>query len=241
MNVIAKYDYQPVERITQVSGVRHYICPVSGAFLPSVTTILAATDDSTELLEWRKRVGDVEADRIKREATGLGSLMHKHLEHHILGIPRPGGNNMVRIQAEKMADQIIEKGLSRVSEVWGSEVVLYCPELFAGSADMVCLFEDQPTICDFKSARSLRSRAMIEGYFDQIAAYCTGHNDMFGTDIRQAVIFMVDRDLNYREFIIRNEEMEHHKTRFLDRFERYLHETCQITLPTNTTPVASPI
>ena len=138
-----------------------------------------------------------------------------------------------------MADQIIEKGLSRVSEVYGSEVVLYCPELFAGSADLVCLFEDQPTICDFKSARSLRSRAMIEGYFDQIAAYCTGHDDLFGTDIRQAVIFMVDRDLNYQEFIVRDADLDHHKTRFLDRFERYLSETCQPTPPTSITPVAS--
>jgi len=239
MNLIQKYNYKPVKRITQVSGVRHYICPVTGTFLPSITTILAATDDRTELLEWRKRVGDAEADPIKREATGLGSLMHKHLENYIGGIPRPGGNNMVRIQAERMADQIIEKGLSRVSEVYGSEVVLYCPELFAGSADLVCLFEDQPTICDFKSARSLRSRAMIEGYFDQIAAYCTGHDDLFGTDIRQAVIFMVDRDLNYQEFIVRDADLDHHKTRFLDRFERYLSETCQPTPPTSITPVAS--
>jgi hypothetical protein len=137
-----------------------------------------------------------------------------------------------------MADQIIEKGLSRITEVWGSEVVLYCPELFAGTCDLVCVLDGEPTICDHKSARSLRSRAMVEGYFDQLAAYVICQNDLFGSDIRQAAIFMVDRDLKYQEWIIRNDELDYHKTQFLDRFEKYLSQTCQIPA-TRIVPVGS--
>src|SRR3569832_2205721 len=125
MNLIERFSYQPLERHTQDIGVRHYVCPESGKLLPSVTTILAATGDKTALIEWRERVGDRKADQIKQEACALGSLMHTHLECHMRREKRPGGNNYIRLLAERMSNQIIERGLVQVDAVYGIEVALY--------------------------------------------------------------------------------------------------------------------
>ena len=45
----------------------------------------------------------------------------------------------------------------------------------------------------------------MEDYFLQGCAYANAQNAMFGTDISQIVILMVDRDLIFQDFFVRNE------------------------------------
>jgi hypothetical protein len=223
MNINERFSYKTLEKVTYASGARHYLCPVTGAKLPSVTTILSATsEEKKELLEWRKRVGDEKAEQIKKEALALGTLMHTHLESYIAGTPRPGGNNVARVMAERMADQIIERGLPNVNEVWGSEVQLYQPELYAGTTDLVGLYNGAEAILDFKTAKKLRSRSMIEDYMVQMAAYGIAHNDLYGTDIKTGVVFMVSRDYEYESFVIEGAEFERYQDRFFDRLDQFI-------------------
>ena len=77
-----KFIYNPLERVN-IKGTRHYQTP-SGKPLPSVTSILDALKDKTALHEWRRRVGNEEADRIIRLAVGIGTQVHLHLEKYIL-------------------------------------------------------------------------------------------------------------------------------------------------------------
>ena len=121
MNIVEKYDYPSLKR-DDSNKTRLYKTP-DGDF-PSVTTILDKTKDKTFLFEWRKRVGDEEANRISKEAAGLGTVFHKHLENYIDNEERPNGSNFVYKLAKDMSDIIIEKGLSNVDEVWGSEIGL---------------------------------------------------------------------------------------------------------------------
>jgi hypothetical protein len=222
MNIIERYQYRSLERITQPSGIRHYICPDSGKLLVSVTTILDQTANKPQLIEWRKWVGDKKADQIKQEATNLGSLVHTHLEHYILGKQRPGGNNYIRVMAERMADQIIHRGLVHIDEVFGTEISLYYPGLYAGTTDLVGIYKGKPAIIDFKSTKNLRTRAMIEDYLLQIVAYGTAHNELYDTKIQTGVIFMVSRDCDYEEFIIEGNDFDEYRLRFFDRLEQYL-------------------
>lgn len=222
MNLIERYCYPQLAKFTNEDGARHYICPDSGHKLPSVTTILSATSDNKVLREWRLRVGDKKADEIKQEATALGSLLHKHLENYIVGEPRPGGNNYIRLMAERMADQIIARGLPDVEEVWGSEVVVYSPELYAGTTDLIGLYRGRPAIIDFKTANKMRTRKMIDDYFHQLGAYSLAHDERYGTAIDTGVILMVSRACDYEAFIVEGTEFTDYKARFLDRLERFL-------------------
>ena len=141
-----------------------------------------------------------------------------------MGEQRPGGNNMVRIQAEKMADQIIERGLVHVNEVFGSEISLYYPELFAGTCDLVGNYCGKDAIMDFKTAKKIRSRKMIDDYFLQLSAYICCHNELYETDIKTGVIFMVDRQY---KFILEGEEFKTKTLEWFDRVEMFL------SLPSN--------
>jgi genome maintenance exonuclease 1 len=221
MKINKLYEYFPLEKVTHKDGTRYYVDP-EGNHLSSVTTILSATSHSPELEAWRKRVGDREADRIRDEACGLGTLMHTHLENHILGIERPGGNNLVRQLARNMADKVVELGLTNVDEVWGMESVLYFPGLYAGTTDLVSVHKGQPAICDYKTARKMKSRAMIGDYFLQLAAYAMAHDEIHGTDIQKGVIFMVDRDLNFQEFSVEGEEWKQSKEAWFQRVTAFL-------------------
>lgn len=215
------YDYPALERITHEDGTRYYIDP-EGNWLPSVTTILSATDNNPELEAWKQRVGLKESIRIRDEATGLGSLMHEHLENYIQGIERPGGNNIVRAMARNMADQVINQGLCHVDEVWGIEKQLYFPGLYAGTSDLIAVYKGKPSIIDYKTATKMKSRDKLGGYRLQGAAYCLSHNHLFNTEIEQIVILMVDRSYKFCEFVFNAEEYEQACVDWIERLDGFV-------------------
>ena len=71
-----KYTYVDSTRFTE-HGSRRY--DVAGERLPSVTTILGKTKDQKFLQDWKKKVGEKEAERIKIASATRGTSMHKYL------------------------------------------------------------------------------------------------------------------------------------------------------------------
>ena len=200
MKLVNIYEYPTLIQITSETE-RRYVTPENHK-LPSVTTILGQTGDKTGLTEWRERVGNQEADRISSEAAGLGTLVHKHLECELRGELRPTGNNMVRKLAREMADQVINRAFHKIQEVWALETALYFPELYAGTADVIGVYNNEPAIMDFKTARKMKKEEWIQDYRLQLSAYALAHNELFGTNIKKGVIFMVDRNYSFSEFSI---------------------------------------
>ncbi len=222
MNIVSRYDYPELTRVTRDDGVRHYNCPETGAKLPSVTTILDSTADKQFLVEWRARIGDAEADRQSNYGKNLGTLVHQNIEDHIAGLERPTGNAPLRVLARRMSQRIIDECLPYVDEVWGIEKALYYPGLFAGTCDLLGVYKGRPAIMDHKNAKKMRTREKIIDYLHQLSAYIICHNARYGTDIDQGVVFMVDRQLNCQTFVWELDEIEAGKAAFLDRVEGYL-------------------
>ena len=127
ISYVQKYQYKDIGRVSK-NGKRHYETP-DGRQVPSVTTVLSATKDMTHLHAWRKRIGEQKAQQITTESANIGTVMHRSLEKHVKGQDRTPGSNLIQQKAHKMANVIIDNGLKNVSEVWGSEVSLYYPEL----------------------------------------------------------------------------------------------------------------
>lgn len=217
-----------MDRTTADDGKRYYLDPTNGQPLPSVTTILSQTADKTYLVEWEARVGKEKAEAIRNEAAGLGTLLHTHMECHIQGITRPGGNNIGRQMVARMADQIIEKAMPNVDEIWGFEIPLWFPGLYAGTTDLVGVYEGKPAIMDYKTTKKMKSRDKIADYFDQTVAYSLAHNEVFGTNIRCGVIFMVARDLEYQTYVLEGDEYDRHEASFLERCGAYYASDPQI-------------
>jgi len=218
MNIVEKYDYPSLKR-DDSNKTRLYKTP-DGDF-PSVTTILDKTKDKTFLFEWRKRVGEEEANRISKEAAGLGTVFHKHLENYIDNEERPNGSNFVYKLAKDMSDIIIEKGLSNVDEVWGSEIGLYYPGLYAGTTDLVGTHKGDPAIIDYKSTKNPKKEEWVEDYYLQCCAYAMAHNELFETTINKAVILMCSRNLQYQEFIIEGKKFEEYCKKWTERLDEF--------------------
>jgi genome maintenance exonuclease 1 len=217
-----KFTYGSINRVEDNSG-RKYLDTL-GNRISSVTTILGKSRDQSHLQEWRDRIGPAAADQITQESAALGTMMHTHLEQHIRGGDRPGGTNVGRVLARRMADAIIQQGLSGVDEVWGIEVPLIYSTLWAGTTDLVGVYRDQPSVMDFKTTIRPKKLDRVQDYFLQLTAYIMAHNLTHGTDIRQGVIFMCSRDLTYQEFVLNSEDFERYQMEWCRRVEKFYNE-----------------
>ncbi len=203
----SKYDYPNLKRIQTKQG-RKYVGEDDNP-VPSVTTILSDTGDKTALIAWRKRVGEAEATRISTESAGLGTKVHNALEKYILQEDYEiKGNNHISIMAKNMVTEMIDNGLNNIDELYGVEVGLIAQGLYAGTSDAIGMYEGEEAIIDFKTAKKIKKREWIEDYFLQGCAYALAHNEMFGSDIKQVVILMVDREGKFAEFIIKGDEFD---------------------------------
>jgi len=197
--ITTRYSYRRLQRIEQ-NGKRKYDCG-EGVPVPSVTTILDATKDKTHLLEWRKRVGEQKATAITTEAASRGTRIHRYIETYIeTGAWPIHGSNPYAEHAHKMATVIKVHALDDITEIWGSEVPLYIPNLYAGTTDLVGVYKGQQAICDFKQSNKPKKGEWIEDYFLQMTAYALAHNEVYGTDIKHGHIFMCSQNLEYQQF-----------------------------------------
>ena len=199
---IQKYPYEELSK-TARDGKRHYSTP-DGRTVPSVTTVLSATKDMTHLHAWRKRVGVEKAAQITQESANIGTVMHSSLEKHVKGQERKPGTNFIHQKAHQMANVIIDNGLTNISEVWGSEVSLHYPELYAGTTDLVGVYKGEPAIMDFKHARKLKRKEWIDDYYLQLVAYAEAHNKQYDTQIKSGRVFICTQNNEYQTFEIDN-------------------------------------
>ena len=215
-----KYHY-PKSIRSLINDKRHY--DIGDEKLPSVTTILSAcqSDEKRQsLASWRARMGPQAADRVRDISAMRGTAMHKFLEAYIDGT---GHKDLTSIgkEAEPMARKIIESGLGDLGEIWGQEVTLYYPGLYAGATDIVGVYDGQPAIIDFKQTNKPKKREWITDYFCQLGAYCMAHNYVYGTKIQKGVILMCSKDLLFQKFEVEGNDFVKHQHDFLRKIDQY--------------------
>jgi len=149
-----KFEYPKTIR-EAIEGQRHYI--INDEKLPSVTTILQATqseEKKASLQNWMKRVGSDNAEHIKNTAANRGSIMHHIIESYLLDARHADLSDQGQL-AGVMAQTIIDEGLEGcMDEIWGSEVALYYPGLYAGATDLCGVYEGSEAIVDFKQSKN---------------------------------------------------------------------------------------
>jgi genome maintenance exonuclease 1 len=228
-----RYSYTSISR-ESVEGKRLYATP-DGSKVPSVTTILDKTkpeEEKAALQAWRRAVGEKKAQEITTEAANRGTRMHKYLEDYVKdGILRDPGSNPYSVQSHKMAKHVIEQGLVNVNEVWGVEVPLYYPGLYAGTSDGCGLHMNEESILDYKQTNKPKKLEWITGYYLQLTAYALAHNKIYGTNIRKGVVLMCVKppeitpmvwgEPAYQEFILKPEDFSYWEDQWWQRVEQY--------------------
>jgi genome maintenance exonuclease 1 len=161
-----------------------------------------------------------EAERIKNRAATRGAAMHSYLEYHLNGQGLLDLSDEGR-EARNMAQTIIDKGLGDLSEIWGNEVVLHYPDLYAGQTDLVGIYQGRDSIIDFKQTNKPKKDEWITDYYLQGAAYSTAHDCIYNTNIEQIVVLICTPDNFFHRFIINGHRFRDYKSDWLRRVDAY--------------------
>ena len=182
-----------IEAETLKTG-RTYFTP-DGDF-PSITTLLGKTSENQIWLQkWRERVGEEAADRISKEATDRGTLVHEYAEKYFNGEDIKSDLVHEKPDVREMTYNLIKAGEKGIEEVWAQEIALWSPTLkYAGRVDLVGIWKGIPTIVDFKTSKKKKNVKQIKDYYIQCAAYAYAHNELFDTNIKQIVILITVQD-----------------------------------------------
>ena len=217
----AKYKYPEIQRVQNELG-RFYI-DSKGQEVPSVTNVLSSTSDQSSLDEWKRRVGNEEAERILQESTSIGSNVHNALENYLQDKKWEIADDGSYISKTSILilESFIKNLLSDINEVWGLEAGLILDGLYAGTADCIGIFNGQESLIDFKTAKKIKPKEWIEDYFLQCAAYANAHNVIYNTNIKQIVILMVDRNQEFKKYIVNDREFDHYTNKWKQRLIKF--------------------
>ena len=216
-----KFNY-PKSSKSFEDGLRKYL--FNNEKLPSVTSILQETkseEDKASLENWKQRVGYKEANRIKNEASSRGTSMHSYIEEFLKG--RINESFFVSNEKHKnMAKEIIDKGINgKLEEIYGMETTLHYPNKYAGTADLIGIYQGKEAIIDFKQANKPKKANYIQDYFLQLGAYTLAHNVVYKTNITSGIILLCTIDNLFQDFKIEDEELIMYQNLFLGRLKKF--------------------
>jgi len=216
--IVFKNNHETYERNEEDSGRTYNVGKLK---IPSVTTILSATQSKEKqesLQKWRERLGEKEAARITNQAATRGTEMHYVLEQYLKG---EGYLNLTDkgVLARNMAHTIIEN-MDKFSEVWGTEVSVRYKDLYAGTTDVVGVYDNLLSIIDFKQSNKPKRHEWIEDYYLQIGAYSLAYTSSF-EKIRQGLILVCTKDLVFQKFTVNEEMLKTYQDKWLQKVDQY--------------------
>ena len=166
-----------------IDGARYYT--VNGRPMVSITSVTSHWNKHI-FVDWRKRIGEAEANRITKRATSRGTATHSLIENHLL-------NKEVEFDkpSPKMLFLQAKETLKNINNIYALEESLYSEELgVAGTVDCIAEYNGELSIIDFKTAEKPKPRDWIENYFVQAAAYACMFFERTGIPVKKLVIIM---------------------------------------------------
>ena len=170
-----------------IDGVRYYSVPDEDELLKLVSITSVTSHFNKEIfVNWRKRVGNEEAERITKAATKRGTDMHTLTENYLKNEELP--------EVPPISDFLfkIAKGkLNKIDNIHALEGALYSKVLgIAGTVDCIAEYDGELAIIDFKTSKKPKPRNWVEHYFVQCMAYGCMLYELTGISVKKLVIIM---------------------------------------------------
>lgn len=214
-------DYHTLDTTT-IDGKRHYITPEGNTY-PSVTTVLS-TMSAGAIEDWKKSIGQEQAQKITTQASGRGTAVHLIAERYL--------NNEDNYARDAMPANLatfkqIQKYLDLYcDEVYGNEVALYSDTLrTAGRCDLIARIHGIRTVGDFKTAKKFKKEEWILNYFYQCTCYAMMLRELTGIWCPQICV-MIATDEDGLQPIIK--QTSQYVDRVRDFFNSY-HQSAMLT------------
>lgn len=195
MPAFIEHNIPEINQINSETG-RKYSTP-DGKYYPSVTTVLSF-QEKPELIAWRKRVGDAEANRISRIASTKGSKVHLACENYLLGKETIWG---IAESDARESFQAFIPVLEKVTTVHAMETRMWSDKLeVAGTVDLIAEIDGELTILDWKTSSRYKRKEDIPDYFKQMASYSVMFYERTGIAIPNMTIQMTVPEIGLLTF-----------------------------------------
>ena len=169
------------------NGSRFYLTK-DGNKYPSITSVLSASPEKVQgLQEWRKRVGEKEANKISQKASRRGTVVHKICEDY-LNNEKEYINGAMPDAVEMFSSMkpILDESLGNIHT---QEASLYSDYLgIAGRVDCIAEWDGVPSVIDFKTSSKPKKEEWIEDYYMQCAGYAAMYYEMTDFPIKDVVV-----------------------------------------------------
>ena len=168
------------------NGKRYYATP-SGSLYPSITSILGEFS-KTSILEWRKRVGETEVNKVSGKASRRGTRLHGVCEKYILN-----DDGFLKEELPHIAElfKTIEPFFERIDNIHGVELGLYSNHFgVAGRTDLIAEFDGKLSVIDYKTSNRTKKKEWCESYFAQCAFYAVAYEELTKIPVSQVVIII---------------------------------------------------
>ena len=171
-----------------IDGVRYYTLP-SGKKAPSITSITSFYNRQT-FINWRKKIGEEEANKITKVATDRGTKFHDLVEKYL---SNEDVSSLKGVLPSTKARWIAAReSLNKIDNIHALEKPLYS-EYFgiAGRVDCIAEYEGELAVIDFKTSKKIKPEKWLQNYFVQDTAYACMYYEMTGISVKKIVTLMV--------------------------------------------------
>jgi len=175
------HNFPNLKAKTTEQGRRYF---VEGNAYPSVTTVIGEMKKKS-IMEWRRKVGEEEANAISKRATTRGNKCHKLAEDYLSNKP-----------LDRYKDDVLSLGLfhqirpyiDKINNIHALEESLYSHTLkLAGRVDCIAEYDNELAIIDFKTSSKFKREEWIQDYFSQETAYAIMFQELTGLKVKQLV------------------------------------------------------
>lgn len=175
-----------LERVT-LDGLRYYKVPDFEEYKTFISVTSVTSNYSKEkIAEWRKRVGDDEANRVMKFATTLGTQYHALSEAYFKNEEIPEKSTLAKFLFNNALPTF-----NKIGKIHTIEQPLYSVDWeLAGTPDMIAEFDGVLSVIDHKTSAEPKKREWIEGYFVQCFSYAYMYAERFGVMPKQLVVIM---------------------------------------------------
>ena len=197
-----------------IDGVRYYSIPEKDELIKLVSITSVTSHFNKQIfLDWRKRVGNEEADRVTKAATTRGTDMHTLTEHYL-----KNDEKLPKVPPiSKFLFNVAKEKLGKIDNIHALEGSLYSRHLgIAGTVDCIAEYDGELSIIDFKTAAKPKPRDWIENYFVQAMAYGCMFYELTGISVKKLVIIM---SCENGECIVYE---EYDKAKFIKLLDKYI-------------------
>lgn len=208
-----KLDYEFIELLSETNdSARIYTTP-EGEKYASITTVLAEYNKKA-ILEWRKRVGNEEANKVSSRAVRRGTKLHSLCEDYLYD-----KLNMLKLDpfSKSLFLQMKPKIDEHIDNIHCIEKPLYSHTLkIAGRVDLIAEYDGKLSVIDFKTATKNKNENSIENYFMQTCGYSEMYHERTGIQIDQGVVMIAVEGENHPQIF------KVQTNKYLDQLKHYI-------------------